>query len=256
MSEADEKQEKEQIQLKALVELQKKDNEINDLKKSLEIIPGQIAAGQKALEGTKGKLNALQTEIESLKKQRGQLEQDAKTEADHMAKTKTKLPTVKTNREYTAILTETDAIKAKITEIEDRELEVMELLDAKEQEIPGLEVEFKGEEEQFNQYQQKKDAELARVRQDLDQAQSQSAGLAKDIDPKFVSNYDKVCKSRENLAVVMLKGETCQGCFQNLQPQVALEVRTGVKLHHCQSCDRFLYYIPEPEPQTESAVPK
>ncbi len=256
MNEADEKREKEQAQLKHLVELQKKDNEINDLKKSLEIIPGQIASGQKELEEKRGKMNALQAEIDSLKKQRNQLEQDAKTEADHMAKTKIKLPTVKTNKEYTAILHETDAIKAKITEIEDKELEIMELLDVKEREIPGLEAEFKGEEEQFIQYKQKKEAEQARARQELEQAQSQRAGLAKDIDPKFVSHYDKVCKSRENLAVVAIKGETCQGCFQNLQPQVALEVRTGVKLHHCQSCDRFLYYIPEPEPQTESAVPK
>ena len=104
MSEADEKREKEQIQLKALVELQKKDDEINDLKKSLEIIPGQLAAGQQELESTMGELNTLQAEIDSLKKQRSQLEQDAEAEADHMAKTKIKLPTVKTNKEYTAIL--------------------------------------------------------------------------------------------------------------------------------------------------------
>ncbi len=146
MNEETEKREKEQAQLKHLVELQKKDNEINDFKKCLEIIPGQIASGQKDLEGKKGKLNALREEIDSLKKQRSQLEQDARAEADHMAKTKTKLPTVKTNKEYTAILHETDAIKAKITEIEDKELEIMELLDVKEQEIPGLEAEFKGEE--------------------------------------------------------------------------------------------------------------
>ena len=101
MNEADEKREKEQAQLKYLVGLQKKDNEINDLSKSLEIIPGQIASGQKELEGKRGKLNTLQAEIDSLKKQRNQLEQDAKTEADHMAKTNTKLSTVKTNKEYT-----------------------------------------------------------------------------------------------------------------------------------------------------------
>ncbi len=256
MNEADEKREKEQAQLKNLVELQKKDNEINDLKKSLEIIPGQIAAGQKELEGKRGKMNALQEEIDSLKKQRNQLEQDAKAEADHMAKTKSKLPTVKTNKEYTAILHETDAIKAKITEIEDKELEVMELLDAKDQEIPGLEAEFKGEEDQFNQYKQKKEAEQARAQKELEEAEAQRATLVQDIDPKFVAHYDKIRKARENLAVVSIKGETCQGCHQNLQPQVALEVRTGVKVHQCQSCNRFLCFIPEPEPQTETAVPK
>ena len=256
MSEADEKREKEQAQLKCLVGLQGKDNEINDLKKSLEIIPGQIASGQKELEGKRGKMNALQAEIDSLKKQRGQLEQDAKTEADHMAKTKTKLPTVKTNKEYTAILHETDAIKTKITEIEDKELEIMELLDTKEQEIPGLEAEFKGEEVQFRQYKQQKETEQARARKELDEAEAQRAALAQDIDPKLASQYDRVRKARENVAVVTTKGETCQGCHQNLQPQVALEVRTGVKVHQCQSCDRFLCFIPEPETQTETAVPK
>lgn len=256
MNEEAEKREKEQAQLKYLVELQKKDNEINDLEKSLEIIPGQIASGQKELEGKRGKLNALQEEIESLKKQRSQLEQDAKAEADHMAKTKTKLPTVKTNKEYTAILHETDAIKAKITEIEDKELETMELLDAKEQEIPGLEAEFKGEEDQFKEYKQKKEAEQARGRKELEEAQAQRVALVQGIDPKFVAHYDKIRKARDNLAVVSVKGETCQGCHQNLQPQVALEVRAGERLHQCQSCDRFLCFIPEPEPQTESAVPK
>lgn len=258
MNEVDEKREKEQTQLKLLVELQKKDNEINDLEKSLEIIPGQIVSGQNELEGKRGKLNALQEEIDSLKKQRSQLEQDAKTEADHMAKTKTKLPTVKTNKEYTAILHETDAIKTKITEIEDKELEIMELLDVKEQEIPGLEAEFKGEEDQFNQYKQKKDAEQARGRKELEEAQAQRVTLVQGIDPKFFAHYDKIRKARDNLAVVSVKGETCQGCHQNLQPQVALEVRAGERLHQCQSCDRFLCFIPEPEsePQTESAVPK
>jgi len=258
MNEADDKREKEQVQLKYLVGLQEKDNEVNDLKKSLEIIPGQIAAGQKELEGKKSKMNALQAEIDSLKKQRGQLEQDAKTEADHMAKTKMKLPTVKTNKEYTAILNETEAIKTKISDIEDKELEIMELLDMKEQEIPGLEAEFKGEEDQFKQYKQKKEAEQARSQKELEEAEAQRAVLAKDIDPKLASQYDRVRKARENLAVVSVKGETCQGCHQNMQPQVALEVRMGLKVHQCQSCDRFLCYTPEPEsePQTESAVPK
>jgi predicted nucleic acid-binding Zn-ribbon protein len=256
MNEADEKREKEQAQLKYLVGLQEKDNEINDLKKSLEIIPGQIAAGQKELESKKGKMNALQAEIDSLKKQRGQLEQDAKTEADHMAKTKTKLPSVKTNKEYTAILHETDAIKTKITEIEDKELEIMELLDVKEQEIPGLEAEFKGEEDQFRQYKQQKETEQARSQKELEEAEAHRSALAKEIDPKFVKHYDKIRHARDNLAVASVIGETCQGCHQNLQPQVALEVRMGLKVHQCQSCDRFLCFIPEPEPQTETAVPK
>ncbi|NIY16006.1 MAG: hypothetical protein GWM98_14475 [Nitrospinaceae bacterium] len=256
MNEDTEKREKEQAQLKYLIELQQKDNEIKELEESLQRIPGQIASGENELEGKKGKLNGLLAEIEGLKKKRSQLEQDAKAEADHMAKTKTKLPTVKTNKEYSALLTEIDAIKEKISSIEDGELEIMELLDAREQEIPGLESEFKGEEEQFRQYKQKKESERERLTGELEEVKNRRGELAQLIEPQFVSYYDKVRKARENLAVVEIKGETCQGCFQNLQPQVALEVRMGEKLHQCQSCDRYLYFVPESETQTESAVPK
>ena len=141
MSEETEKREKEQAQLKNLVGLQKKDNEINDLEGSLEIIPGQIAASQKELEGKRGKLNAMQEEIDSLKKQRNQLEQDAKAEADHMAKTKTKLPTVKTNKEYTAMLHEIDNAQEQIRIAEDEILEIMEEMETLEEDLSASEKE-------------------------------------------------------------------------------------------------------------------
>ena len=68
-----------------------------------------------------------------------------------MAKAKTKLPAVKTNKEYTAILVEVDAIKEKVSKIEDMELEVTEALEVKAKEIPGVEKKCKEEDAYFNE---------------------------------------------------------------------------------------------------------
>jgi len=257
---SDDPKEKERLkeQLLRLVSLQQIDDEIVDFKKSLEIIPGQIESGKKELEGKKSRLNTAQAEIEELKKKRNQLEQDVKVENDHMAKTKAKLPTVKTNKEYTAILSETEAIKEKIAGMEDQELEIMETLEEKEKEIPTIEQEFKGYQEEFGKYQKQKEAEQARLRDELKSSEARRDELAQTIDPKWVKHYDNVIQLRGDRGVVPLENEICQGCYQQIRPQVAIEVKNGDKVHRCQYCDRFLYMIPKPETEeeTQTAVAK
>jgi len=257
---SDDPKEKERLkeQLLRLVSLQQIDDEIVDFKKSLEIIPGQIESGKKELEGKKSRLNTAEAKMEELRTKRNQLEQDVKVENDNMAKTKAKLPTVKTNKEYTAILSETDSIKEKIACMEDQELEVMEILDEKEKEIPGLEQEFKGYQEEFGQYQKQKEAEQARLQEELKTAQTRREELAQTIDPKWVKHYDNVIHLRGDRGVVPLENGICQGCYQHIRPQVAIEVKNGDKVHRCQYCDRFLYMIPKPETEdeTQTAVAK
>ena len=127
------------IQLQQLVELQKIDDQISEHKKALADIPRQLDSASSELEKKKIILKVVTEEIAVLQKQRKDLELEVQGENDHMAKAKTKLPAVKTNKEYTAILTEVDAIKEKVSKIEDKELEVMETLEEKAKEIPGVE---------------------------------------------------------------------------------------------------------------------
>ena len=140
------------IQLEKLVALQKLDNGVKDLKNSLGIIPKQIADAQKELESKKSRLTRLQDEIKDLQKQRNQCEQDVKAQNDHMIKIQQKLPSVKTNKEYTAILAEVEAVKVSIGEIEEKELGIMETLDKKEAEIPEAKSEYEGYQKEFDKY--------------------------------------------------------------------------------------------------------
>ncbi len=245
------------VQLDKLVALQRLDNGIKDLKNSLGIIPKQIADAQKQLESKKSRLKGLEEEIKDLQKQRNQCEQDVKAQNDHMIKTQQKLPSVKTNKEYTAILAEVEAVKVNIGEIEEKELGIMELLDQKEAGIPEARSEYEGYQKEFEEYKAKKDAEQARAEKELEEEVKRREELFNAIDPKWSREYQNIYTRREELAVVLLKGETCQGCFQQIQPQVAIEVKSSDKLiHSCQSCARILYCEPEAAEETESAVSK
>ena len=230
------------LQLQQLVDLQKIDDQISEHKKILSDIPLQLESARAELEEKKNILKVVTDEMETLQKQRKDLELEVQGENDHMAKAKTKLPTVKTNKEYTAILAEIDAIKEKVSKIEDKELEVMEILEAKAKEIPGVEKKCKEEDANFNEYRLKKEGEEKRFKQELEELMAKRKNISDQLDTATLKQYEKIFNSREGRAVAGLRENICQGCFQQVLPQTVIEVKIGEKIHQCNGCMRFLFW--------------
>ena len=240
------------LQLQQLVQLQKIDDQIFEHKKALADIPIQLDSARAELEEKKNILKVVTEEIETLQKQRKDLELEVQGENDHMAKAKTKLPAVKTNKEYTAILTEVDAIKEKVSKIEDMELEVMEALELKAKEIPGVEKKCKEEDAHFNEYRFKKETEEKRFKQELEELVGKRKNISAQLETEILKRYEKISNSRDGRAVVGLRENICQGCFQQVLPQMVIEVKVAEKIHQCEGCMRFLFW----DEVTETTVPK
>lgn len=240
------------LQLQQLILLQKLDDEIAEHNNLLAEIPIQIDAGREELEAKKKVLTAGQAEIKALQDKRKAIESEVQSENDHMAKAKTKLPAVKTNKEYTAILAEIDGIKVKVEGLEDKELEVMEVLEEKQKAIPGIEKDCKEEDTRFQEYKAKKSAELERMKHELDVFIGKREKLMEQIDNVVVQRYEKVAKSHNGKAVVSLQENICQGCFQQILPQVVINVKIGESIQQCANCLCFLYF----EEVSEAATPK
>ena len=240
------------LQLQQLVQLQKIDDQIFEHKKILADIPAQLDCARAELEEKKNILKVVTEEIETLQKQRKDLELEVQGENDHMAKAKTKLPAVKTNKEYTAILTEVDAIKEKVSKIEDMELEVMEALEVKAKEVPGVEKKCKEEDAHFNEYRLKKATEEERFKQELEELVEKRKNISAQLETVILKRYEKISNSRDGRAVAGLRENICQGCFQQVLPQMVIEVKIAEKIHQCEGCMRFLFW----DEVTETTVPK
>ena len=240
------------LQLQQLVQLQKIDDQIFEHKKALVDIPLQLDSARAELEEKKNILKVVTEEIETLQKQRKDLELEVQGENDHMAKAKTKLPAVKTNKEYTAILTEVDAIKEKVSKIEDMELEVMEALEVKAKEIPGVEKKCKEEDAYFNEYRLKKATEEERFKQELEELVEKRKNISAQLETVILKRYEKISNSRDGRAVAGLRENICQGCFQQVLPQMVIEVKGAEKIHQCERCMRFLFW----DEVSKTTVPK
>ena len=239
-------------QLLTLIELQKIDNEIAELERGKAAIPQQVESGRTGIEEKQVHLKEAEDNLLVLRKKRKDLEMDVAAENDHIAKTKTKLPAVKTNKEYSAILAEVETVKQKILVLEDQELELMEILEKKEEEIPPLKANCKEEEEKFNIYRRKKEAEAERTEKELGVIRPKRSQVASSLEEKLLAHYTKVFNAREGVAVVSISENICQGCLQQILPQQVIDVKCGETINFCEQCLRILYW----EKDREGAVPK
>jgi hypothetical protein len=240
------------LQLQTLIELQKIDSEIAELERGKAAIPRQIESGRAGIEEKQIRLKEAEDNLLALQKKRKDLEMDVATENDHIAKTKTKLPAVKTNKEYSAILAEVDAVKEKILALEDQELELMEILEKKEGEVPPLKANCKEEEEKFNAYKLKKEAEAERTEKELEVIRPRRSQVTSSLEKKWLKHYTNVFKAREGVAVVAIHENICQGCLQQILPQQVIDVKAGETINYCEQCLRILYW----KENREGAVPK
>ena len=239
-------------QLQRLIELQQMDNEIAELEQSIATIPQQIQSGAAGLKEKKDHLKKAEDVLAELQTKRKGLEMDVATENDHIAKTKTKLPAVKTNREYSAILAEVDVVKEKISILEDKQLELMEVLEEKERKLPPLKVLCKEESEKFKIYKLTKEAEAERTEKELEAIRERRVELANTLEKNLLKQYGKVAKARSGLAVVSIQENICQGCHQQILPQQVIDIKVGETINHCEQCSRILFW----KEKTETAVPK
>ncbi len=242
-------------QLQKLIELQAIDQEIAEFDRALASIPNQIRSGQADMDAVKKKLEQAREVIADMNKSNKQLEADVQSENDHMAKIKTKLTAVKTNKEYTAIMTEVKSVKEKVSAFEDKELEIMESLEEKVGELPAIESRFKEEENNFKEYKAKKEAEYERVKGELEVIKGRRQEILETIEPKRAELYSKVKKRNDGLAVVAVRESMCQGCFHRLRPQMIIDIKIGEEIVECAHCFRFLYWVEETETEDQTIAP-
>ncbi len=67
------------------------------------------------------------------------------------------------------------------------------------------------------------------------------ANLTAQIDPASIKLYDRVHEKYMMDPVIPLKGNTCSGCFMQVNPQVIITLKKGDALVRCPGCGRIVY---------------
>jgi len=230
-------------QLDILVKLQKIETETSDIKaelgqvsKKLEKLDEELHAFEKALADEESNLDELKNKYRNF-------ESDAQMNQSSVDKTTVKLRSVKTNKEYQALLKEIEDQKSKNSIIEDQMLECLDRLDEvekiiakKKQDHIELSEQLKSEKKIIAQDVEQKKKKLV----ELDTARKEIAGT---IESELLEKYNKT-KSQQagGLAIASVKNAVCYGCNMNIPPQMYNELHRRDALMFCPHCHRIVYW--------------
>lgn len=232
-------------QLRILVQLQDKDLRIAEIVDKQKNLPSIIASIRGKLDTAQQELSEASDGFDSATKERKTLESSLKDAETKVTKFKEKIPEIKTNKEYQALLKEIESAGQEKSDIEEKILILFEKLDElkvkrseKENVVKEVEKVFNGEKEII----EKDYEQLAEILKELE---SQKDGIVSNMDPKLLSEYNRLLSDKKGLAVVTVKNEHCLGCHMRIPPQVFTEIKKNEKISYCLNCKRILYWKPQ-----------
>ena len=231
-------------QVKLLVELQGLDTQIFRREKDLLDMPENLRILDEAFKAKMTNLKALEDNLKSMQMKRKEKENDLESKEGSIKKLQTQLYQLKTNKEYTTMQGEIARIRADNSLIEEDIIKILDQADIENQKISKEKEFLKGEEAKLNEEKRKVEEETKKMVLEVESLKKQRALLTEKVDKIVLAKYDRIIKSKDGLAVVPVAGESCQGCFRILPPQVIHEIRMKKDLVVCENCARILYLAP------------
>jgi uncharacterized protein len=239
--------------IEKLLELQIADKEIRKLQDEVAALPKRMAVIEQKLAGTKAHLDKVRTAAKSDEANRKKFEANIKDLQGKISKYRDQSLDVKTNEQYKALLHEIQFAEQEIRLNEDRILEVMVNVDARDKEVKAAEAELKAETTEIEHEKEEARKVTAEDQKKLAEWNAKRNGLRQGISEDVLRQYERVAKFRGS-GLVEVRDQKCMGCQVMLRPQTYNEVRNGEKVMVCESCSRVYYFNPANEVKPEQEV--
>ncbi len=227
--------------LRALIELQVLDRELDRLKEERAVIPKETEAQRRAVAGANKDVEEAGERLERVQMQRRGGERELEVHRESAQKYEAQLYSIKTNKEYTALLHEIDEKKEAAHQAEEGLLGLMEEVEELEKLISRRKLDFAREEEAARQQQEDARVRLSETEREMERCEEVRAGKVGDVPDALLAQYERVRKGLGGSVIVPMKDNSCQGCFMELRPQLLSELMGSARLVTCERCSRLVY---------------
>lgn len=229
-------------QLSLLIQLQERDLTIRALQEKKKKFPEILASLQQRRSTSQAELEAAREGLQAAQKNKRDRDKDLEAGVQKVEKLKARTSEIKTNKEYTALLKEIETAEKDNKAIEDEILVLMERIDAAASQITAAENRAREEDAAVAEEQKEQESAHAGVEAELKSAVQQREEAAKSVEPRVLSQYQKLLGSKAGMALAEARGESCSGCFMSIPPQVFVNVKKNETIINCPHCGRILFY--------------
>ena len=230
-----------QEQLELLKELQELDKTLRQARQKREELEGEQAALEADLDRIQAMVDTLDASLGELRDQRGDLSQALSVEQENIKKAEGRLPAIKTQKEYVAVLKEIDTAKKLTKDLQDRVQATDEEISALEKDREEKAAECAAASGQVESRRQEIGSSMGEFDQTLGTGEGRREKLLGGLPVPLRKRYQMLLDRRQGVAVVEARNGTCLGCNMHLPPQLFNSLFTAAEVQSCPHCNRLLY---------------
>lgn len=227
--------------LQKLYELQQIDSELDQIEVLKGELPIEVSDLEDTIAGLERRIDKMQAEVDELNDTiKGH--EAAISEAESLiTRYNSQLDNVKNNREYDALMKELEIQRLDIQLAEKRIREANVKIAGKEETLDATKERLEKKQKDL----EIKKVELEEISKDTEKKEKElrkaSEKKRKEIEDRLIKSYDRIRERyRNGLAVVTVERDSCGGCFNQIPPQVQLEISMNKKIIACEHCGRIL----------------
>jgi predicted nucleic acid-binding Zn-ribbon protein len=228
--------------LELLLKLQVIDYDIGELERSKEYLPDMMGNLKHEISDAQTKLDAVTSELEEAKIRQKNLELEVSTKEAELQKFQQQMMSIKTNKEYDALVGQIDSVKEGISA---SETELLELID-RITELDKLAVEYREKvthvEENNNKQLEILQDKIANIGDTMSGKMTNRTEVSSAIPKPTLSVYERVRKGKGGTVVVVVKRRACGACYKALTPKKVQEIKKGDRIHTCDNCGRIMFW--------------
>lgn len=229
-------------ELAKLVDLQKTDTKIRQLKQAIETASERRASLEQEFEQHASSIREIQKKRDDLNAERTANENAIAENKTYLERADRNLKHAQNQKEYETAMREIDALNKQVAT---HETKIVELLGTAEE----VEKELETRAEEINSLDAKRteafaafDAETDQARSELETESAKRDEVFKTLPGQLASVYDRLAqRSRDGIAVAEVVNGSCSACNMSLRPQMNVEVKKSDKILTCENCSRILY---------------
>ncbi len=233
--------------LNGLAKLQSVENRLRAAKTKLTRCRRNVIIQENRVRSLQSAVEAKKEEIQLTKIQSDRLELELKTKDEAILRLRASLNASKTNKEYSAILTQLNTTKADNSKVEAQILELMKDIETDEAECANIQDQIDEQKQKLEQIRKetkhlatKYEAEIKEIQAEWDQ-ESQA------IPSKPLELFNRVAETYDGEALAVVERQngktetyTCGGCFMGVPAESVNVLMTKDDIIRCPNCTRIL----------------
>ena len=228
--------------VKVLLDLQEIMARSRMVEREKQKVPLEVADLKSLFEEREAKFLAAKQEFEQLQKEKREKEREIEEERDKVERAKAKLMSIKTNKEYYAMLKEIEQTKRMNATREEELLSVLARYEEVEKRLAELSRDVEEVGARYRERMVDIEARMARFDKDISQLLVKKSEVASRLDAGLARRFEMIFERRDGLAIVPARNQSCMGCHMNISPQLFNLLQREDRIHYCPNCNRVIYF--------------